>query len=146
MRVIMGVHSTIQNYAKHSFCAKGELDDNEEDEWKEGGYNEAIDSEGKPMKLTMVIYSRVMMLLRTLFLPKVSWTTMTRMNGGTMMIMNSAIVKVSPMKLILEVCSRIKIILRTLCAKGELDDNEEDDDYEAVDSEGKPFQTHCGDS
>ena len=39
---------------------------------------------------------------------------MTKMNGGTMMTRNSAIVKVSRVRLTLKVHNRIKMILRTL--------------------------------
>ena len=34
----------------YSLCAKGELDDDAEVEWRDGGDKKTIDSEGKPYK------------------------------------------------------------------------------------------------
>ena len=45
---------------------------------------------------------------------QVSWMTMTKMNGGTMIIMNSVIMKVSHMKQIMVIYSKIRMILTIL--------------------------------
>ena len=54
-----------------------------------------------PMRVIMEIHSRIKMILTTLFVLKVSWMTMMKMNGGTVMVMNIAIVKVSLVKRIM---------------------------------------------
>ena len=51
-----------------------------------------------PMRVIMEIHSRIKMILTNLFVLKVSWMTMMKMNGGTVMVMNIAIVKVSLVK------------------------------------------------
>ena len=51
-----------------------------------------------PMRVTMEIHSRIKMILTTLFVLKVSWMTMMKMSGGTVMIMSLSIVKVNLMK------------------------------------------------
>ena len=50
------------------------------------------------MRIIMEIHSRIKMILTTLFVLKVSWMTMMKMNGGTVMIMSLSIVKVNLMK------------------------------------------------
>ena len=54
-----------------------------------------------PMRVIMEIHSRIKMILTTLFVLKVSWMTMMKMNGGTVMVMNIVIVKVSLVKRIM---------------------------------------------
>ena len=54
-----------------------------------------------PMRVIMEIHSRIKMILTNLFVLKVSWMTMMKMNGGTVMVMNMAIVKVSLVKRIM---------------------------------------------
>ena len=54
------------------------------------------------------------MIRTTSFLRKVSWMTMKKPTGETVMIMNLLIVKVGPIKLIMEIHSRIKIVLSAL--------------------------------
>ena len=54
------------------------------------------------------------MIRTTFFLQKVSWMTMKKPTGETVMIMNLLIVKVGPIKLIMEIHSRIKIVLSAL--------------------------------
>ena len=54
-----------------------------------------------PMRVIMEIHSRIKMILTNLFVLKVSWMTMMKMNGGTVMVMNIAIVKVSLVKRIM---------------------------------------------
>ena len=51
-----------------------------------------------PMRVIMEIHSRIKMILTTLFVLKVSWMTMMKMSGGTVMIMSLSIVKVNLMK------------------------------------------------
>ena len=51
-----------------------------------------------PMIVIMEIHSRIKMILTTLFVLKVSWMTMMKMSGGTVMIMSLLIVKVNLMK------------------------------------------------
>ena len=53
------------------------------------------------MRVIMEIHSRIKMILTTLFALKVSWMTMMKMNGGTVMIVNQAIVKVRIVKRIM---------------------------------------------
>ena len=53
------------------------------------------------MRIIMEIHSRIKMILTTLFALKVSWMTMMKMNGGTVMIVNQAIVKVRIVKRIM---------------------------------------------
>ena len=53
-----------------------------------------------PMKVIMEIHSRIKMILTTLFVLKVSWMTMMK-SGGTVMIVNQAIVKVRLVKRIM---------------------------------------------
>ena len=53
------------------------------------------------MRVIMEIHSRIKMILTTLFVLKVSWMTMMKMNGGTVMIVNQAIVKVRLVKRIM---------------------------------------------
>ena len=50
------------------------------------------------MRVIMEIHSRIKMILTTLFVLKVSWMTMMKMSGGTVMIMSLLIVKVNLMK------------------------------------------------
>ena len=50
------------------------------------------------MRIIMEIHSRIKMILTTLFVLKVSWMTMMKMSGGTVMIMSLSIVKVNLMK------------------------------------------------
>ena len=50
------------------------------------------------MRVIMEIHSRIKMILTTLFVLKVSWMTMMKMSGGTVMIMSLSIVKVNLMK------------------------------------------------
>ena len=52
------------------------------------------------MRIIMEIHSRIKMILTTLFVLKVSWMTMMK-NGGTVMIVNQAIVKVRLVKRIM---------------------------------------------
>ena len=54
-----------------------------------------------PMRIIMEIHSRIKMILTTLFALKVSWMTMMKMSGGTVMIVNQAIVKVRLVKRIM---------------------------------------------
>ena len=54
------------------------------------------------------------MIRTTFFLRKVSWMTMKKPTGETVMIMNLLIVKVGPIKFIMEIHSRIKIVLSAL--------------------------------
>ena len=54
------------------------------------------------------------MILMTLFVLKVSWISMEKMSGETLMILNLSIVEVSPKKLIMEIHNGIKIIRTTL--------------------------------
>ena len=92
------------------------------------------------------------MILMTLFVLKVSWISLEKMSGETLMILNLSIVEVSPKKLIMEIHNGIKIdTYDSLSTKGELDDDEEadwrdSDDYEAIDSEVRPHKTCHGDS
>ena len=53
------------------------------------------------MRVIMEIHSRIKMILTNLFVLKVSWMTMMKMSGGTVMVMNIAIVKVSLVKRIM---------------------------------------------
>ena len=53
-----------------------------------------------PMRIIMEIHSRIKMILTTLFVLKVSWMTMMK-SGGTVMIVNQAIVKVRLVKRIM---------------------------------------------
>ena len=53
-----------------------------------------------PMRVIMEIHSRIKMILTTLFVLKVSWMTMMK-SGGTVMIVNQAIVKVRLVKRIM---------------------------------------------
>ena len=53
------------------------------------------------MRIIMEIHSRIKMILTTLFVLKVSWMTMMKMSGGTVMIVNQAIVKVRLVKRIM---------------------------------------------
>ena len=62
-----------------------------------------------PMRVIMEIHSRIKMILTTLFVLKVSWMTMMKMNGGTVMIMSLSIVKVNLMKHIMEILNTFKI-------------------------------------
>ena len=52
------------------------------------------------MRIIMEIHSRIKMILTTLFVLKVSWMTMMK-SGGTVMIVNQAIVKVRLVKRIM---------------------------------------------
>ena len=54
------------------------------------------------------------MILTTLFLLKMSWMTMMKMRGRTMIIMNLSIVKVSPVELVIGIRNTFKMILITL--------------------------------
>ena len=54
-----------------------------------------------PIRVIMEIHSGIKMILTNLFVLKVSWMTMMKMNGGTVMVMNIAIVKVSLVKRIM---------------------------------------------
>ena len=56
-----------------------------------------------PMRVIMEIHSRIKMILTTLFVLKVSWMTMMKMSGGTVMIMSLSIVKVNLIKHIMEI-------------------------------------------
>ena len=49
-----------------------------------------------PMRVIMEIHSRIKMILTILFLLKMSWLTMRKMRGGTVMMMNLSILKVTP--------------------------------------------------
>ena len=62
-----------------------------------------------PMRVIMEIHSRIKMILTTLFVLKVSWMTMMKMSGGTVMIMSLSIVKVNLMKHIMEILNTFKI-------------------------------------
>ena len=53
-----------------------------------------------PMRVIMEIHSRIKMILTTLFVLKVSWMTMMK-SGGTVIIVNQAIVKVRLVKRIM---------------------------------------------
>ena len=53
-----------------------------------------------PMRVIMEIHSRIKMILTTLFVLKVNWMTMMK-SGGTVMIVNQAIVKVRLVKRIM---------------------------------------------
>ena len=54
-----------------------------------------------PVELVIGIRNTFKMILITLFVLKGSWMTMMKMNGGTVMIVNQAIVKVSLVKRIM---------------------------------------------
>ena len=53
-----------------------------------------------PMRVIMEIHSRIKMILTTLFVLKVNWMTMMK-SGGTVMMVNQAIVKVRLVKRIM---------------------------------------------
>ena len=61
-----------------------------------------------PMRVIMEIHSRIKMILTTLFVLKVSWMTMMKMSGGTVMIMSLSIVKVNLIKHIMEILNTFK--------------------------------------
>ena len=54
-----------------------------------------------PVELVIGIRNTFNMIFITLFVQKVSWMTMMKMNGGTVMIVNQAIVKVRLVKRIM---------------------------------------------
>ena len=62
-----------------------------------------------PMRIIMEIHSRIKMILTTLFVLKVSWMTMMKKSGGTVMIMSLSIVKVNLIKHIMEILNTLKI-------------------------------------
>ena len=62
-----------------------------------------------PMRIIMEIHSRIKMILTTLFVLKVSWMTMMKKTGGTVMIMSLSIVKVHLIKHIMEIFNTFKI-------------------------------------
>ena len=62
-----------------------------------------------PMRIIMEIHSRIKMILTTLFVLKVSWMTMMKKTGGTVMIMSLSIVKVHLIKHIMEILNTFKI-------------------------------------
>ena len=88
----------------------------------------------------------------TLFVLKVSWISLEKMSGETLMILNLSIVEVSPKKLIMEIHNGIKMIRTTLFLRKvswmtiEEADWRDSDDYEAIDSEVRPHKTYHGDS
>ena len=53
-----------------------------------------------PIRVIMEIHSRIKMILTTLFVLKVNWMTMMK-SGGTVMMVNQAIVKVRLVKRIM---------------------------------------------
>ena len=48
VELAIGIRNTFKNDTYYPLCAEGELDDDDEDEWRDGNDDESSDSEGKP--------------------------------------------------------------------------------------------------
>ena len=105
-----------------------------------------------PVKVIMKIHSQIKTILRTLFVFKVRRMAVKKPCGETVMILSLSVVKVSPKETYHGDSQRNwNDKYDSLSAKGELDDHQEakwrgSEDYESIDSEGRPYKTYHGDS